>query len=161
MYMSGMPSRLQYPGLGILSGYTEADFTAAIQSLRGYAQSVSQGKQQYEETGDPRALQQVQTMMPYLQSAIQKANTINQALYNEQLPSSWDMFLADSLSWLTDAIAATGTVAKNVIVATGETVQKVPKAVENIFSIPVLLVIGGVAFLALGGSKYLPKRKTP
>lgn len=145
-----------------LSGttYTDADFTKAIQSLHGIAASIADSKQRYQQTGDVRYLQSVQTMIPYMQQGIQKANEINRALSGQDMPSDFDVFLADSLSWLTDAIAAAGTVAKNVIVATGDTVKQVPKAVGNIFSIPVLLAIGAVAFMAFGGGRFLPRRKS-
>lgn len=122
----------------------EADFTATVKQLHGAAASIADSKARYEATRDPRYLASVQAVYPVFRSLMAKAQAISEKITAAEMPSSFMQVLDDTGDWL----LAQG---KNVVEGTTGFVKTLGNPL-------VVLGVLGVAFLALGGNKILPRR---
>lgn len=114
--------------------YTEQDFAKAIQELHGYAASLADSKQRYKDTDDSRYLDSIKAIQPYYDAALQKARTISQALYHQDLPSSFMQGLSD----------------------VGDFFQN---TIKNLSSPFVLVTVALAAFMIFGGGSKLIKQR--
>jgi hypothetical protein len=84
--------------------------------------AVNQLKAQYAASGDPRFVQSIESMMPYLQTAGQKYAQIAQANQKADTPGQVMQTLSDLSDWLV----------QNVAQPIGDTLQSVPGTVNRL-----------------------------